>query len=178
MAHQDHSTLREGITAGLMGGLIVAIWYVAYDLGRGQLGYTPNVLGQVFVARDTLPATRTVMPAAVAEYSLLHFGVFLLLGILLAWLTHMAIRNPALRMGMWLGLVIAFLFFLGHLVMLYSATDQRLPWLSALVGSVLGIGSMALYLWRQHPGLRETFRRAPLGSEVRPPPHPPGDSKR
>lgn len=177
MAHQDHSTLREGIKAGLMGGLIVAIWYVAYDLGRGQLGYTPNVLGQVFVARDTMPV-RAIMPQAVGQYSVLHFGVFLLLGILLAWLTHTAIRNPALRMGMWLGLVIAFLFFLGHLVMLYAATDQRFPWLSAVVGSVLGIGSMGLYFWRRHPGLRETFREAPLGSESKPPPHPPGGSRR
>jgi hypothetical protein len=118
------------------------------------------------------------MPQAIAEYSLLHFGVFLLLGILLAWLTHMAIRNPALRMGMWLGLVIAFLLFVGHLFMLYSATDQRFPWWSALVGSVLGIGSMGLYLWRRHPGLRRTFREAPLGDEVKPPPHPPGGSRR
>jgi hypothetical protein len=178
MDDQRHSTLREGLLTGLIGGLIVAVWYVAYDLGRGQLGYTPNVLGQVFVARDTMPAVRTVMPQAIAEYSLLHFGVFLLLGILLAWLTHMAIRNPALRMGMWLGLVIAFLLFVGHLFMLYSATDQRFPWWSALVGSVLGIGSMGLYLWRRHPGLRRTFREAPLGDEVKPPSHPPGGSKR
>jgi hypothetical protein len=178
MAHQDHSTLREGIKTGLMGGLIVAIWYVAYDLGRGELGYTPNVLGQVFVARDTMPAVRTIMPHAVAEYAVLHFVVFLLLGLLLAFLTHTAIRNPALRMGIWLGLVIAFVFFLGHLFMLYAVTDQRFPWLTALVGSVLGIGSMGLYLWRRHPGLRKTFREAPLGSEAKPPPHPPGGSRR
>jgi hypothetical protein len=178
MDHQHHSTLREGLLTGLIGGVVVAVWYMAYDFGRGQPGHTPNVLGQVFVARDTMPAVRTIMPQAIAEYSVLHFGVFLLLGILLAWLTHMAIRNPALRMGMWLGLVIAFVFFLGLMFMLYSATDQRFPWLSALGGSVLGIGSMGMYLWRRHPALRETFRVAPLGDEVKPPPHPPGGPRR
>jgi hypothetical protein len=177
MEHQHHSTVREGLLTGVIGGLIVAAWYVAYDLGRGQLGYTPNVLGQVFVARDTMPAVRTVMPQAIAEYSLLHFGVFLLLGVVLAWLTHMAVRNPALRMGIWLGLVIAFVFFFGLLFMLYSVTDARFPWWSALAGSVLGIGSMGLYLWRQHPGLRRTFQEAPLGDEVTPPPHPPRGSR-
>jgi hypothetical protein len=172
MNHQEHSTLREGLLAGVIGGLVVAVWYIAVDLSRGQLGYTPNVLGQVFVARDTVP-TGQILPQAVAEYSLLHFGVFFLLGVILAGLTHMAIRNPALRMGVWLGLVITFLFFLGFLFMLYSATDQRFPWWPALGGALLGIGSIGLYLWRRHPALRGTFREAPLGAEVKPPPHPP-----
>jgi hypothetical protein len=112
------------------------------------------------------------MPQAVIDYSLLHFASFFVLGIGLTWLTHLASRNPTLRMGVWLGLVISFAYFLGFMFMLYTATDQRFPWWSALVGSVLGIGSMAWYLWRRHPHLRGTFQEAPLGSEVRPPPHP------
>jgi hypothetical protein len=172
MSHQEHSTLREGLLTGLIGGLVVALWYVVVDFGRGRPLYTPNVLGQVFVGQDTMPATH-IIPQAVAEYSLLHFGVFFLLGIVLAGLTHLASRNPALRMGVWLGLVIALLFFLGFLFVLYSTTDERFPWWPALGGSLLGIGSMGLYLWRRHPALRGTFHQAPLGSEVRPPPHPP-----
>ena len=177
MHHQQHSTLREGLLAGLIGGLVVAVWYTAVDVGRGQLLHTPNVLGQVFVGRDTMPTVH-IVPQAVVEYSLLHFGVFLLLGVVLTALTHLAIRNPALRMGVWLGLVISFVFFLGFLFMLYSATDQRFPWWPALGGSLLGIGSMAWYLWRRHPGLRGSFREAPLGAEVKPPPHPPGTPRR
>jgi hypothetical protein len=177
MDHEQHSTIREGLLTGLVGGLVVAVWYLAVDFGRGQPLYTPNVLGQVFVGRDTMPTVH-VTPQAVTEYSLLHFGVFLLLGIVLAGLTHLAIRNPALRMGVWLGLVIAFLFFLGLLFMLYSATDQRFPWWQALGGSLLGIGSMGMYLWRRHPALRRTFDQAPLGGEVKPPPHPPGAPRR
>jgi uncharacterized membrane protein YgdD (TMEM256/DUF423 family) len=171
MAHREHSTLREGLLTGLIGGVVVALWYLAVDLGRGQLLHTPNVLGQVFIGADTTPTTR-VIPEAVAQYSLLHFGVFLLLGIVLVALTHMATRTPSLRMGVWLGLVIGFLFFLGLLFALYSATDQRFPWWAALGGSVLGIGSMALLLWRRHPALRGTFEQAPLGDEVSAPAHP------
>ena len=176
-AHQ-HSTLREGLLTGLLGGVLVAIWYLLVDLGRGQVFYTPNVLGQVFVARDTMPTVRHVIPEAVAQYSLLHFAVFLLLGIVLVALAHLATRNPSLRMGVWLGLIISFLLFIGHLLMLYSLTDQRFPWWSALVGSILGIGSMAFFLWRRHPALRGTFDAAPLGAEVKPPPHPPGSPRR
>jgi hypothetical protein len=175
--HRAHSTLREGLLTGLIGGLVVAVWYIAVDFGRGRPLYTPNVLGQVFVGRDTMPTVH-IEPQAVAEYSLLHFGVFLLLGLVLATLTHMAVRNPALRMGVWLGLVISFMFFLGFLFMLYSATEERFPWWPALGGSLLGIGSMGFYLWRRHPDLRGTFREAPLGAEVKPPPHPPGTPRR
>jgi hypothetical protein len=172
MALQEHSTLREGLLTGLVGGLVVAVWYLVVDLGSGTPLQTPSLLGQVFVGRDTMPAVQRVVPQAVAQYAVLHFAVFLLLGIALVALAHLATKNPSLRMGVWLGLVVSFLFFLGFMFMLYSATDQRFPWWRALVGSVLGFGSMALLLWRRHPRLRGTFDQAPLGDEVKPPPHP------
>jgi uncharacterized membrane protein YgdD (TMEM256/DUF423 family) len=175
---QTHSTLREGLLAGLLGGLVVAAWYAAVDIGRGQPLYTPNVLGQVFAAGDTIPTVRSIAPQAVAEYSLLHFGFFFVLGIALTALTHISVRNPALRMGVVLGLAVGFVFFLGVLYLLSSVTAQRFPWMTALGGGVLGIGSMGLYLWQRHPGLRGTFREAPLGDEVKPPPHPPSPPRR
>jgi uncharacterized membrane protein YgdD (TMEM256/DUF423 family) len=176
MNSREHSSLGEGVLTGLIGGIVVAVWYLLIDLGRGQPLHTPNVLGQVFVGRDTTPGFH-VMPQAVAEYSILHFVVFLILGVLLVWLAHLATRNPSLRMGVWLGLVIGFLLFLGHLLMLYALTDQRFPWWTALGGSILGMGSMAWFLWRRHPGLRGTFDDGALGSEVKPPPHPPGSPR-
>jgi hypothetical protein len=174
MPHQHHSNLREGLLAGLLGGLIVAAWYFAVDVGRGELLYTPNVLGQVFAEGDTIPSTRTITSPAVVQYSLLHFGWFILFGVALAALTHLAIRNPQLRMGVWLLLVIGFVFWLGVSYTLYRLTDQRLPGWTLFVGSILGIGSMGFYLWRRHPGLRGSMQQRPLGAEVKSPPHPPG----
>jgi uncharacterized membrane protein YgdD (TMEM256/DUF423 family) len=173
-----HSTLREGLLAGLLGGLVVAAWYAAVDIGRGQPLYTPNVLGQVFVAGDTIPTVHRIVPQAVAEYSLLHFGFFFLLGIALTAVTHLATRNPALRMGVLIGLAVGLVFFLGFLVILYSDTHERFPWMTAFGGGLVGIGSMGMYLWQRHPGLRGTFRQAPLGDEVKPPPHPPSPPRR
>jgi hypothetical protein len=174
MPHQHHSNVREGLLAGLIGGVIVALWYFAVDLGRGEPLYTPNVLGQVFVQADTIPATRTITSGAVVQYSLLHFGFFSLFGVLLAALTHLATRNPAIRMGVWLFLVIGCVFWFAVSYMLYWLTDQRFPWVTSLIGTLLGVGSMGLYLWRQHPDLRGSMHRLPLGAEVKPPPHPPG----
>jgi ABC-type Mn2+/Zn2+ transport system permease subunit len=178
MDQQHHSTLREGLATGLIGGVVAAVWHLIIDLVRGEPFYTPNVLGQVLLGGDITPTVRTIFPQAVAGYAFLHFAVFFLLGIVLVLLAHMASRNPALRMGVWLGLVIAFLFSLGFLLVLYWATRQRFPWLPAVGGSILGVGSMGLYLWRRHPGLRGTFQKAPLGAEGKSPPHPPDRSGR
>jgi hypothetical protein len=73
--------------------------------------------------------------------------------------------------------MIGFLFFLGLLLMLYSLTDERFPWWTSALGSLLGIGSMAWLLWRRHPALRGTFDDAALGAEVKAPPHPPGRAR-
>ena len=113
-----------------------------------------------------------IVPLYVAEYTLLHFAAFLIAGVVLAGLTHLAVRNLAFRMAVWMGLVIAFLYFLGFLFMLYNLTDQRFPWWTGLGGSLLGVGTMGLYLWRRHPELRASFKEVPLGAEVRSPPHP------
>jgi phosphate/sulfate permease len=168
MAHTEHSNLREGLIAGLIGALVVEAWYLAIDVGRGELFYTSNLLGQVFVTRDARSAA--VSPEAVVQYSLLHFAWFFLFGVGLAALTHVATRTPAFRMALWLFLVIGSMFFFGLSYMLTWWTGLPFPWWASLIGALLGSGVMAFYLLRGHPGLRATS--APLGAEVRPPPHP------
>jgi hypothetical protein len=173
MSHEHHSNLREGLMTGLLGAVLVALWYSVVDMGRGEIFYTPNVLGQVFAQADSTPSVSRIAGPAVAQYSLLHFGWFMLFGVVLATLTHLALRNPAFRMGVWMALLMGFVFWLGLSYALYRATDQRFPLWTTLIGTVLGVGSMALYLWRSHPALRGSVRELPLGAEVKSPPHPP-----
>ena len=178
MSHEHHSNIREGLVAGLLGAVLVALWYTAVDLGRGEMFYTANVLGQVFAQADSTPSVSRITSPAVAQYSLLHFGWFIVFGMALAALTHLATRNPSFRMGVWLALVIGFMFWLGLTYTLYRATDQRFPWWTTFIGTLIGIGSMAFYLWRGHPALRGSVSRLPLGAEVESPPHPPGPPRR
>ena len=48
------------------------------------------------------------VPVVVAGYTVLHFMVYILVGALLALLTHSAMQDISLRMGVWMGLVCAF----------------------------------------------------------------------
>ena len=173
MDAQQHSTVREGAVTGLIGAVIVAVWHFVVDTVAGQPLHTPNVLGKIFLRGSLTPPAGQIVPQAVIGYTLMHLVVFLLIGMGLTLLVHLAVRNTSLRMGVWIGLLVAFGLFAGETYMLALASGERFsPW-SVISGSVLGVLGMAGYLWRRHPRLGRSFDEAPLGSEVPPPPHPP-----
>ena len=174
MAAQEHSTVREGLATGLLGAVVVAVWYLVWDLAAGRPLHTFSTLGRIFFQADLNPGARAIDPSAVVAFLVLHVLLFVLVGIVLTKVTHLAARNPALRMGVWLGLVIASLFTAGLLYMLNLSTADRLPLWEVIGAGVLGVGIMAWHLWRRHPRLGRSFDEAPLGDEVRTPPHPPG----
>jgi hypothetical protein len=170
----EHSTVREGVVTGAIGAVIVAVWYLIVDTAGGQPFHTPNVLGKIFFRGDLAPGVRQIVPHVVLGYALFHFTIFALVGMALTLLIHLASRNIALRMGVWIGLVVAFGLFAGLTYMLGTATGERLsPW-PVVSGSLLGVLGMAGYLWRRHPRLVRSFDQAPLGAEIPAPPHPPG----
>jgi hypothetical protein len=174
---ERHSTVREGVITGAIGGVVVALWYFIVDTAGGHPLHTPNVLGKIFFRGDLTPGVRGIVPHVVLGFTLLHFVIFALVGLVLTLLAHLAARNIALRMGIWIGLVVAFGLYAGLTYMLATATGERLsPW-PVVTGSLLGVLGMAGYLWRRHPRLRRSFDQAPLGAEVRPPPHPPADPR-
>lgn len=174
MPSEEHSTLREGIVTGLIGAAIVAVWYFVFDLAAGRPFYTPNVLGKIFFHGDVNPGTRAIVPGAVIGYTVLHLVISVLVGLGLTLLTHLAARNLALRMGVWIGLVMAFLLFSGLIYALAVSTGERLPLWEVLGGAVLGVAGMAWYLLGRHPNLRHSLKDVPLGDEVRSPAHPSG----
>ena len=175
MQTQEHSTLREGLATGLLGGVVTAVWYVVCDFATGRPFYTFSVLGRILLQGDVNPGERAIDPAAVIGFVVLHFLLFALVGIGLTVLAHLASRNPALRMGVWLGLVISFLLTAGLVYMLNISTGDRVPLWEVLGASVIGVGVMARHLWRRHPGIG---RSLPLGDEVRTPTHAPGSPRR
>jgi hypothetical protein len=169
MDAQEHSTVREGLVAGLLGATIVAAWYFVFDAAAGRPFHTPNVLGKVVFRGDFTPGVRQVIPGIVAGYTVLHLVMFALAGIALTFLVHLASRNLGLRMGLWIGLVVAFCLFTGLIYMLTTATGERVPLWTVVGGSLAAMAAMGWYLWRRHPRLATD---AQLGDESSP--HAPG----
>lgn len=171
MHGQEHSTVREGLATGLLGAVIVAAWYFVFDLAAGQPFRTPNVLGKVFFRGDLQPGMTEIVPELVVGFTVLHLILFALVGMGLTLLMHLATRNLSLRMGVWIGLVVAFCLFAGLVYMATTATGERIPLWSIVGGTLAGVVAMAWYLVRRHPGIRTN---AQLGSEVETPRHAPG----
>src|SRR5262249_13550107 len=55
MSTHHHSLGQESITTGLIGAGVVALWFLALDLIKGQPLITPSVLGQVIIFQKTDP---------------------------------------------------------------------------------------------------------------------------
>jgi hypothetical protein len=94
MHAQDHSTFREGLATGLLGAVVVALWYIVWDVAAGRPLHTFNVLGRILLQGDVNPGPRVFDPAATAGFLIVHVAIFLLLGMVLALLAHLGSRNP------------------------------------------------------------------------------------
>jgi hypothetical protein len=167
----QHSVVREGGVVGLLGAVVDAVWLLVYDLAVGQPLHTPSTLGRVFFAGDVNPGARETSPEAILGFLLIHLLTFLIGGIGLTGMVHVVNRNPAFRMGLWIGLVVAFGYLVGLTYMLTTSTGERVSFWAVAGGNLLAIIAMGWYLWRRHPRLASP---APLGAEVKTTPHAPG----
>lgn len=164
MLHHRHSLFREGVTAGFLGALVVAIWFFGVDLVHGHPLATPNVLGQVILFQNHDPSATIINPSAVAGYTVLHFTVFVAIGVVATALFHAAIHNPLARPAL-LMLFIAFEFFFAGMTLMFSAaTREMFPLWSVLLANLLAAGVMGGYLWRNHPALQRAIAHLPLGA--------------
>ena len=163
MARHHHSLVREGFISGMIGAAVVAGWFLITDMMQGRPLATPNVLGQIILFQNSNPIVTPAEPAPVLAYTLFHLGAFVIFGILLTEIIHLAMSSPLARFGL---LVIAVCFELLFVFMSYALfhqTSYLFPWWSVLAANTLSLTGMGIYLYRRHPGLRLQYQREPLG---------------
>jgi hypothetical protein len=174
MQVRTHSTVGEGVVTGLVGAIAVAVWYLVADAAAGAPLRTPNMLGQIFFGTGRLPSARPIEAGPVLGYTVLHFLMFILIGIVLTGLVHLVSRRQELRMGLWLAFVLAFAWLCFHIYLLTPLTGDRAPPWVTMTGAVVGVAALALFLWYRHPRLRRSLAEVPLGDETETPPAPRG----
>lgn len=148
---------REGMIAGVVGALTVAVWFLVLDTLSGRPLWTPTVLGTVLFRRgaglDT-PESLAVSAEMVLMFTWVHGLVFVALGGLVALLLAHVERHPSSGFGVLLLFVI---FQFGFIVAatIFAAPVLRLlsAW-SILVANLLAATAMTAYFRRRHPGLR------------------------
>ncbi len=162
MSRHHHSLSREGFITGVIGALMVAGWFLVTDLIQGRPLSTPSVLGQVVLFRQNEPEVALLWGPLIA-YTFFHFGAFVLFGIVLTQMIHLAMSSPLARFGLLVIGVVFVLFFVFITYAVYWETSYLFPWYSVLIANALALAGMGFYLNRSHPGLRVMYRREPLG---------------
>ena len=134
----------HGAIGGVIAGAVVMAWFFVLDVLASQPLATPTVLASMLLDREIVRATFGV----VAGYTILHFGVFVLLGVAAAFGLHVSGVVPGLRHGVVYGLGVLNAVHYGA----FLATDAQmltvLPTGHVLAANLLGGMALMAYLHR------------------------------
>jgi hypothetical protein len=147
---------QDGITAGVLAAVAVALWFLVFDSVRGRPLYTPSVLGTALFGRGASLAPLEATPvsgAMVLMFTWVHGLVFAVLGGIAARLLAVAERSPHVGFGILLLFVIFEACFTVAAYLVAAPVLHALTWPAVLVANLLAAAVMGAYLWRRHPAL-------------------------
>ena len=127
----------RGGTAGFVGATILALWFLLVDGLAGRPFHTPAFLFRVLFGAEQLQ----IAGAQVVLYSILHYGVFLAVGLAAAWVVSRLRVSVGMLGGAVLGFLLFDLLFYGSVWLTGVDVVGYLGWAEVLAGNVLaGIG--------------------------------------
>lgn len=153
MAPGQRSVLKEGVVAGLIGAAVVAVWFLIFDVLRGQPFLTPALLGSYVFFGIKVPAGVVIAAGPIPGYTIIHGVAFMAFGVVTAALLDASEREPALLIAV-LILFAAFEVFVFAVVGALGASMLgALVWWSILAGNFLAAAAMLWYFLLRHRGL-------------------------
>ncbi len=149
---------REGALAGVIGALVVAVWFLVCDVAAGEIFRTPAVLGASIFQGIFDPSQVRVTLPLVLGYTALHFFAFVMFGIATAVLLLAADYEPVFALAAIFLLAIFEIFFVGALAAFDQAALAALGFWKILAGNVLAMVAMLGYFETRHRGWLARFR--------------------
>jgi hypothetical protein len=141
------TTVVDGAVGGILAGAIVAAWFFVLDVASGQPFHTPRLLAAALLGHESSLATARLMTV----YTLLHLGVFAVLGIGGASLMRVTGEVPRLLTGALFGVGALSATHYGGLLLLGVPVLTLLPPGQVLAANLVGGIAMMLYLhWATH----------------------------
>jgi hypothetical protein len=157
--------IREGLVTGIIGATAVAVWFLIVDTINGHPLYTPRALGAAVFGVLGPPAGERATTFLIA-YTIFHYALFCVVGIVLAAIVAQGDNQPAVLAG----LVIAFVVFQVAAFFFASALSQWnifgvMAWYNVFAANLLACVGMGAYLYRHHPGIATSMGHA-LGGKA------------
>jgi hypothetical protein len=159
-ALRGHPLLGQGLVTGLIGAAAVALWFLGLDIAAGRPFRTPAALGSVLFLGAEGPSAIQTGLGVVAAYTVLHVAVFAAIGTGLVWLARQAQRAPQLLLIIGMSCIVLEALVVPVMALTAEWGLGALGLWSVAVGNALAVGAMGLWIWRTHPGLRESLRES------------------
>jgi hypothetical protein len=140
--------LPEGIEAGLVGALAVALVFLLWDLSQGEAMRTPSRLGSLLVLGSDALRAHDPVEGAAALYHAVHVAAWVALGFAGSALMGYAER----RRSRWLPPLGALLAIAPLAALDAWVRSAQLEHLHLWVGGLVGILAMGAFLAWRHPG--------------------------
>jgi hypothetical protein len=155
---------ENGLVAGLIGALVVAIGFFILDAARGQPFHTPSLLGSVLFLGANVDDVTEVSGMIVFAYTGLHVLLFLAAGVVLAWTIAQVESRPQLGLLLVLLLVLAEAVAFGVEAAIVPQLVGALGAWAVALANVASGAAMIWFLLRRHPNVVERLRAAWNGS--------------
>ncbi len=140
--------VKEGAAAGIIGAVILALWFLICDYAAGAPLRTPSILGWIILGGGA--GGGAISLPMVIGYTALHFIAFIAFGIAASILVFGSEREPLLV----LGVLILFLWFevsfLGCITVLNAAALEQLGLWRIIAGNLLALAGMVGYFEYGH----------------------------
>ncbi len=143
MRSSSSSILGHGAIAGLLAGLIVALWFLVVDVATGQALRTPALLASALFGAATDGGTVLVI-----SYTIVHLAVFAALGMATAGLLRAAGLAPGLILGALFGVIVLSAVHYGALLLTGTNVLRVLPAVHVLLANTVAGMAMMAYLHR------------------------------
>jgi hypothetical protein len=147
---------QEGMIAGVVGALTIAVWFLLLDTLWGRPLWTPTVLGTALFRGGAGLGTPDTLPVSlemVLMFTWVHLLVFVALGGVVARLLDYVERHPSAGFGVLLLFVVFQFGFIVAATVLAPPVLRALSAWSILVGNLLAAAAVTAYFRWRHPDL-------------------------
>ncbi|HUQ19952.1 MAG TPA: hypothetical protein VM099_10105 [Gemmatimonadaceae bacterium] len=162
-----HSSIREGLIAGVLGATTIAVWFLIIDVIGAHPFHTPDLLGSGLISiLGKPPAMPDTMATHVIAYTIFHYIAFAIVGIVVASIVHQSARTPGILAGF---LVLFAMFELGAYMLAGLFTESALggmAWYQIFIANLVAAAAMGWYMYMRHPDLKRDLNTALAGEDA------------
>jgi uncharacterized membrane protein YphA (DoxX/SURF4 family) len=156
-----HPMLYEGVFAGSIGALAIALWFFAIDAIAGRPFFTPATLGHGLLSGLGFGPESYGPTIEVLAYTVFHFAAFMLVGLVASSIVYLARQQPSILFAFILLFAVTEVGIYTLVGMLHVASPLgRLAWLQIMIGNVIAALAMGAFFLRRHRELGEEFRHS------------------